>query len=65
MKEVLLTRSWIHETNITHFAVALDHLGLIVFFTINLPINIIFPLSVVYGVMDACLYYVFVHECMA
>jgi len=30
MKEVLLTRSWIHETNITHFAGALDHF--IVFF---------------------------------
>jgi len=53
---------------ITHFAVALDNF--IVFFTINLPVNIIFPLSVVYGVMEACLYYVFMHvhicmyECM-
>src|SRR6218665_343354 len=62
MKEVLLTKSWIHETNITHFAGALDHF--IAFLTINLPINIIFTLSVVYGVMEACLYYVFMHVCV-
>jgi len=34
------------------------------FFTISLPINTIFPLSVVYGIMGACLYYVVMHVCM-
>jgi len=34
------------------------------FFTISLPINIIFPLSLVYGIMGASLYYVVMRVCM-
>src|SRR6218665_36810 len=34
------------------------------FSTISLPINTIFLLSVVYGIMGACLYYVVTHVCM-
>jgi len=36
---------------LAYVAVALDHL--IAFFRISLPINIIFPLPVVYGIMGA------------
>jgi len=33
------------------------------FYTISLPINIIFPLSVVYEIMGACLFYIFMYVC--
>ena len=49
LKNFLLTRSCIYEATIrAYIAITLDHL--IVFFTV-VPINIIFPLSVVYGIM--------------
>src|SRR6218665_3308714 len=55
----LLTRSWIRET-----AIMFQSHWITYVFTISLPINIIFPLSVVYGIMGACLYYVVTHVCM-
>ena len=34
---------------------------LLTFFTVSLPINIIFSLPMIYGVVEACLHYVFMH----
>jgi len=55
---VLLKRSWIYET--TYVAVTLD--SLLVF--LQLPINIIFPMSVVYGMMGGACLYPCIHACM-
>jgi len=62
MKEVFV--NWkLDSWNNYYVEVAQDHL--IVFFTISLPINTIFPLSLVYGIMGACLYYVVMHVCIS
>jgi len=56
MKEVFVNYK-LDSRNNYYVAVALV-------FTISLPISTIFPLSVVYGIMGACLYYVVMHACM-